>query len=167
MRDCHGEYKHILSAPSSNERHHTGTPSPSQVLCETKERVINAITFLCINLATCLHTYTTKVRKHCRFRRPFNSAVLAAKSCHKTGSACVDNTYPTTALRVRRKVLSFKSDHPSHPGLVHMYLFFLFKEKTLGSREILSTFPSPPHLWNITLYTWSYWSEHKHFLDFI
>jgi len=58
-------------------------------------------------------------------------AVLAkaARLCHKTGSACVDNIYPTTALRNRRKVPFFELDHPSHPGLVHVHLFFSLQGK--------------------------------------
>lgn len=53
----------------------------------------------------------------------------AARLCHKTSSACVGNTHPTTAPRFSRKVPFFKLDHTSHPGLVHTYLIFFFKEK--------------------------------------
>lgn len=84
--------------------------------------------------------------KQCRFRRPFNSNSLGQGCATNTGSACVGNTYPTTALGLKRKVLFFRLDRPIHPGLVHIYLFFLFKDKSTGSRGILSTFHSFSHL---------------------
>lgn len=56
-------------------------------------------------------------------------------------------------------------DHPINPGLVHIYLFFPFKDKSIGSGGNLSTFYSFSHLHCI--HDLPYWLQNKHFLDFI